>query len=288
MFKKLQEKSKLLLTLGRYNYPTGSILLLWPCLWGLAYEVNGTNNLSWFIFLFLIGSFVMRGAGCCINDFFDQDFDKLVSRTTKRPLASGQISNIEALYFIFFQLLLGLWVILQFNMKAIFFGFLIMPLVFTYPLFKRVTYFPQLILGLIFNWGVLIAYLLENLELNIGIILLYFGGVFMTVGYDTIYGFQDLEEDKKIGVKSLSIILEKKPLLGISIIYFLSLIMFSISFFLNDGSILINFLAILAITICFVSQIIFLKRKYSLKKIFDSNVLIGGIIFIMIILQNYL
>ena len=288
MFKKLQEKSKLLLTLGRYNYPTGSILLLWPCLWGLAYEVNSTNNLSWFIFLFLIGSFVMRGAGCCINDFFDQDFDKLVSRTTKRPLASGQISNIEALYFIFFQLLLGLWVILQFNMKAIFFGFLIMPLVFTYPLFKRVTYFPQLILGLIFNWGVLIAYLLENLELNIGIILLYFGGVFMTIGYDTIYGFQDLEEDKKIGVKSLSIILEKKPLLGISIIYFLSLIMFSISFFLNDGSILINFLAILAITICFVSQIIFLKRKYSLKKIFDSNVLIGGIIFIMIILQNYL
>jgi len=110
----------------------------------------------------------------------------------------------------------------------------------------------------------------------------------MTIGYDTIYGFQDLEEDKKIGVKSLSIILEKKPLLGISIIYFLSLIMFSISFFLNDGSILINFLAILAITICFVSQIIFLKRKYSLKKIFDSNVLIGGIIFIMIILQNYL
>ena len=288
MFKKLQEKSKLLLTLGRYNYPTGSMLLLWPCLWGLAYEVNSTNNLSWFIFLFLIGSFVMRGAGCCINDFFDQDFDKLVSRTTKRPLASGQISNIEALYFIFFQLLLGLWVILQFNMKAIFFGFLVMPLVFTYPLFKRVTYFPQLILGLIFNWGVFIAYLLENLELNIGIILLYFGGVFMTVGYDTIYGFQDLEEDKKIGVKSLSIILEKKPLLGISIIYFLSLIMFSISFFLNDGSILINFLAILAITICFVSQIIFLKRKYSLKKIFDSNVLIGGIIFIMIILQNYL
>ena len=81
----------------------------------------------------------MVGAGCCINDFFDQDFDKLVSRTTNRPLASGQISNIEALYFIFFQLLLGLWVILQFNMKAIFFGFLIMPLVFTYPLFKRVT-----------------------------------------------------------------------------------------------------------------------------------------------------
>ena len=130
------------------------------------------------LFLLLIGSFVMRGAGCCINDFFDKDLDKKVKRTKNRPLAKNLLSHTDVLYFIIFQLILGFIILVNFNAKVIFFSLLIFPMVVIYPLFKRVTNFPQVFLGLIFNWGILVGFLTQNNQLDLGVIYLYLSGVF--------------------------------------------------------------------------------------------------------------
>ena len=153
MFRKLKKKINILLVLGRYNYPTGAFLLMWPCFWGVLYNPNLNGNYIYSLFLLFIGSFVMRGAGCCINDFFDKDFDKKIKRTKNRPLARNLIGYFDVLCFIIFQLILGFIILINFNTKVIFFSLLIFPLVIIYPLFKRVSNFPQVILGLIFNWG---------------------------------------------------------------------------------------------------------------------------------------
>ena len=222
-------KIRLLLILGRYNYPVGALLLFFPCLWGIFYQINESLNLIKFIILFLIGSFVMRGAGCCINDFFDKDLDKKVLRTKNRPLASGLLSIKEVTFFLCLQLLIGLLIVINFDIKTIFFSFLIIPLVLIYPLMKRVINFPQFFLGLVFNWGIFIGFISQLNTLNLGIISLFIGGFFFTVTYDTIYAFQDLKDDKKIGIKSLAIILEKKPKKNI---FFLSLLSYFFFYFI--------------------------------------------------------
>ena len=212
MFKKLIVKCKFLLILGRYNYPTGAFLLMWPCLWGLAYQIRDFNVFLKYSLFFALGSLIMRGAGCCLNDLFDKKFDSMVSRTKNRPLASGKINNIEAILFIVFQLVLGFIILIQFNIKIIFFALGIMPLVIIYPIFKRIVNFPQMFLGIVFNWGIILGFLVEHSQLSLQILVLYIAGVFLTVAYDTIYGMQDIKDDKKIGVKSLSILVEKNQL----------------------------------------------------------------------------
>ena len=289
MFKKSLEKIKVLLKLGRYNYPTGAFLLLLPCIWGVLYQTNPETNLLKILILFFIGSFVMRGAGCCINDFFDRDIDQLVSRTKKRPLACNEIAVKDAFLFTCFQLLVGFCVVVQFNLKAILFSFLIIPLVIIYPLFKRITYFPQFFLGLIFNWGIIIGYLTQNSALNLGILSLYMGGLLYTVAYDTIYGFQDIEDDKRIGVKSLSIKIENKSDKLIPLIFFLSVILISISFFLNEnGNIFSKSLSIFFIFFLFGLQVIAFKKRVSNKIIFDTSVYTGLVLALLICIQNYL
>ena len=232
MFKKITKKSKNLLILGRYNNPVGAFLLMWPCYWGALSNSNLNYSLLQCLILFTLGSFVMRGAGCCINDIFDRDFDRKIKRTKKRPLASGSLNVIESIIFTLFQLLLGLIILLQFETNVIILSLMIMPLVLTYPLFKRFTYFPQIILGLAFNWGVLVGYQSQTENFNFSILYLYFAGVFLTTAYDTVYGFQDIKGDKKIGLKSLAILLEKKRK-TLRLIYVLSSICFSIFFFCN-------------------------------------------------------
>ena len=157
MFKKITKKSKNLLILGRYNNPVGAFLLMWPCYCGALSNSSLNTSLLQCLILFTLGSFVMRGAGCCINDIFDRDFDRKIKRTKKRPLASGSLNVLESIIFTVFQLLLGLIILLQFETNVIILSLMIMPLVLTYPLFKRFTYFPQIILGLAFNWGVLVG-----------------------------------------------------------------------------------------------------------------------------------
>tara|TARA_B100000579_G_scaffold339467_1_gene290866 strand:+ start:542 stop:1411 length:870 start_codon:yes stop_codon:yes gene_type:complete len=289
MFKNSLENIQILLKLGRYNYPTGAFLLLWPCIWGMSYQINSETNLLKIFILFVVGSFVMRGAGCCINDFFDKDLDRLVSRTKKRPLASKEISIKTAFFFTCFQLLIGLFVVIQFNLKAILFSFFIIPLVIVYPLLKRITFFPQIILGIVFNWGIVIGFLTQNTMLNSGIFFLYLGGVFYTVGYDTIYGFQDMKDDKKIGVKSLSIKIENKSDQIIPLIFSLSLICISIAFFLNEnGNVISKLISIFFIILFFSLQVYAFKKRVPYKKIFDSSVFTGSILSLLIFTQNYL
>lgn len=288
MFKSLIKKSNYLLKLGRYDKPSGSFLLMWPCFWGAMVQINDNILFIKSLLLFLVGSFVMRGAGCCINDFFDKDLDKEVKRTQKRPLASGKLKLIDALLFTIFQLFLGLLVVLQFQSNVIVISFIIIPFVFIYPLMKRFTHFPQVLLGLVFNWGVIIGYLSQNNIFNYNILYLYFGGVFLTIAYDTIYGFQDIDDDKRIGVKSLSILMEKKSTLILSVLYLISFISFTLFFFSFYDDILKNILYSLIILISFSSQVFKFYKHETLIKIFNSNILFGGLIAILIITRNYL
>ena len=289
MFKKLKKKINILLVLGRYNYPTGAFLLMWPCFWGVLYNPNYRSDYLLTLFLLFIGSFVMRGAGCCINDFFDKDLDKKVKRTKNRPLAKNLLSHTDVLYFIVLQLILGFLILINFNVKVIFFSLLIFPMVVIYPLFKRVTNFPQVILGLVFNWGVLIGFLTQNNQLDLGVIYLYLSGVFLTIAYDTIYAFQDVSDDKLAGVKSMAIYLEKKPII---IIFFI----FCISFFFLNLSILekkqSNFFETITLTltvfVCYTIQYLNFKNKKSYKSIFDFSVYVGAVITSVIFIQNYL
>ena len=288
MVKKLSSKMKYLLQLGRYNYPTGGFLLMWPCFWGVFYELNYSTEIIKILILFFIGSFVMRGAGCCINDLLDKDIDKKVSRTRKRPLVTKKLSDTDVIWFLIFQLIIGLFVVLNFEEKTIIFSFSIIPLIFIYPLFKRFTNFPQLFLGIIFNWGIIIGFLTQNNSLNLGIFFLYLSGIFFTICYDTIYAFQDIKDDKKAGVKSLAIFLENKPNLIIFMIYLLSFFFFVLSIIYLNQRFWNSLLISTTILICYSLQYLAFIKKKSLKTIFDSSNLVGAIISTILYLQNYL
>ena len=261
---------------------------MWPCFWGVLYNPNLNGNYTHTLFLLFIGSFVMRGAGCCINDFFDKDFDKKITRTKNRPLAKNLISHFDVLCFIVFQLILGFIILINFNAKVIFFSLLIFPLVIIYPLFKRVTYFPQIILGLVFNWGVLVGFLTQNNQLSLGIIYLYLSGIFLTIAYDTIYAFQDLSDDKLVGVKSLAIYLEKKPQVIIFVIFCISFIFLNLSILEKKHTFFETIILTLIVFLCYTLQYLNFKNKKSYKSIFDFSVYVGAIITAIIFLQNYL
>ena len=288
MFKKYKQKINYLIKLGRYNNPAGALLLMWPCFWGTLAQFENQLILLEPLILFLFGSFIMRGAGCCINDLFDRNIDKLVERTKSRPLAQNSLKISEALIFIFIQLLLGLIIILQFDFKIIIMGLVVIPFVVIYPLVKRFSYFPQFVLGLIFNWGIFIGYFSSNQIFDWRICFLYFAGVFLTISYDTIYGFQDIDDDKKIGVKSFSILIEKKPALFISLLYFTSFLFFSTFFFSFYENLLFNIICCFLILNFFYLQISHFIKKKKLIKIFKSNVWSGGCISLLIFLSNYL
>jgi 4-hydroxybenzoate polyprenyltransferase len=185
----------------RADRPIGTWLLLFPCWWGLALASPGLPPAS-FLLLFAIGAFVMRGAGCTYNDIVDRDFDGRVARTADRPIPSGAVTLRGAIAFLLAQLLAGLAILLAFDATTIALGVASLVLVFTYPLMKRVTWWPQFFLGLTFNWGVLMGWTAVAGALGMPALLLYAGGVAWTLGYDTIYAHQDKEDDALVGVKS--------------------------------------------------------------------------------------
>ncbi len=199
------------ISLIRLNRPIGIWLLLFPCLFAsvLAYKdpssVISIYQLIFFIILFTIGSIIMRSAGCIINDIFDQKFDILVSRTSSRALVSGKISKRQALVTLLILLLLGLLILLQFNQKVVFLGIFSLFLAIIYPLTKRITHFPQVFLGITYNIGVLMASLAILQKITPGIAILYITAIIWTLIYDTIYAYQDIEDDLRIGVKSTAI-----------------------------------------------------------------------------------
>ena len=202
------EKFQLLIQLTRLNKPIGFLLLFWPCAWGLSlgyYFDNQTTIYLKHIILFFLGALLMRSAGCIVNDIVDRNFDKRVERTKTRPIAAGKISILEAFFYVFLLCLIALLILLQFNTLTIILGMGSMILAFTYPFMKRITYWPQFFLGLTFNWGIIMGWTSITNSISVEPFILYFAAIFWTLGYDTIYGLQDIKDDEIIGVKSTSI-----------------------------------------------------------------------------------
>ncbi len=205
---------KLLIELTRLNKPIGFMLLFWPCIWGLTLAYDFALPLEIFIFygaLFFSGSVLMRSAGCIVNDISDKNFDKLVERTKDRPIASGKISIRLAAIFASILCAVAFLVLINFNKFTILMALISMPLAFTYPLMKRFTYWPQLFLGITFNYGLVLAWISIKNDISLIPIIFYFGAIFWTLGYDTIYGYQDIKDDEIIGVKSTSIKFKNNP-----------------------------------------------------------------------------
>ncbi len=204
----------LFIELTRLKRPIGFMLLFWPCLWGLTLVYDFQSNLVNYFFystLFLSGSILMRSAGCIVNDIADKNFDKKVERTKKRPIASGKVSVKLASTYAIILCGVAFLVLINFNKFTILMALISMPLAFTYPLMKRITYWPQLFLGITFNYGLVLAWISIANEISIIPIIFYLGAIFWTLGYDTIYGFQDIKDDEIIGVKSTSIKFKNDP-----------------------------------------------------------------------------
>ena len=280
---------ELFLELTRLKKPIGFMLLFWPCLWGLTLTLQFNDDYFIFVkhcFLFFGGAVLMRSAGCIINDVLDRKIDTLVERTKNRPIASGKISVKLATIYSFILCGLAFLVLINFNKFTILMALLSMPLAFTYPLMKRFTYWPQLFLGITFNYGLVLAWISVNNSINLVPIIFYFGAIFWTLGYDTIYGYQDIKDDEIIGVKSTSIKFKNNPKKFISLCYiffFLSLIL--VGFLMNFK---ISFYISLIITF-------FHLGFYQIKNLdvsnpnmclikFKSNNLLGFIVFINILI----
>ena len=230
------EHLKIFIDLTRLNKPIGFMLLFWPCSWGLAYAYLANKDLKtfcYYLLLFFLGSVLMRSAGCIVNDIVDKKFDGLVERTKNRPIASGRISINRSLIYVVVLCFLAFLVLIQFNFNTIILGMSSMIFAFSYPYMKRITYWPQLFLGLTFNWGVIMAWVAINNTISIEIITLYLSAIFWTLGYDTIYGAQDMADDEIIGLKSTSIKFKKNIKIFVSFVYLMTSIIL-ISLFKNE------------------------------------------------------
>ena len=282
---------KIFVELSRLNKPIGFMLLFWPCSWGLAYAYHFNQNLNLFIYyliLFFLGSVLMRSAGCIFNDIVDKDFDNKVERTKKRPITSGKITVKSSLFYVFVLCILAFLILIQFNNLTIMLGMGSMFLAFAYPFMKRITYWPQLFLGLTFNWGLIMAWTSINNEINVEIVILYISAIFWTLGYDTIYGVQDMSEDEIIGLKSTSIKFKKNIKTFVTISYLLTL--FTLIFVFKDflGVNIFSFL-ILMFFLSLLFQIMKFKKSNSKSclEAFKFNNISGFILFSAIITINF-
>ena len=220
----------------RLDRPIGWWLLLLPSWWALLASAQTGFEAVKMMALFLLGAIIMRGAGCVINDLIDRDIDQHVARTATRPIASGDISVNKAFTLLFILGLIGLAVLLQLPVRAWIMGVLSLPLIATYPLFKRFTYWPQAMLGLTFSWGVLLGYVaITNLWPHLAIMILYFGSVFWVIGYDTIYAIQDMKDDEISGVKSSALAMKSHIAKGVRIFYSLAIILIALGLYLHIG-----------------------------------------------------
>ena len=282
---------KLFLDLIRIKKPIGIMLLFWPCLWGLTLSNDfSSDNLQYvtYLFYFFLGAVLMRSAGCIVNDILDRKYDILVERTKNRPIASGKISINLALIYVIILCSFAFLILIQFNFTTIILGLASMPFAFSYPLMKRYTYWPQLFLGFTFNYGLLMAWFSLSNEFTYIPLILYFGAIFWTLAYDTIYGFQDIKDDEIIGVKSTSIKFKKKPKIFIFVCYLIFILMqivtgiimkFEYYFFLGVIIIALHLL----IYQCLKLNIS--NSNQCLKK-FRSNNFLGFLVFFNIIINK--
>ena len=208
------DQLNLFIELTRLRKPIGYMLLFWPCAWGLTLIYDFSNNLQIYfnyLLLFFLGSVLMRSAGCIVNDILDRKFDQRVDRTQDRPIASGKITIKIGLLYALILCSLAFLVLINFNYFTIIIALASMPLAFTYPLMKRFTYWPQLFLGITFNYGLILGWTSVSEQISLTPLIFYIGAIFWTLGYDTVYGFQDIKDDEIIGVKSTSIKYKNNP-----------------------------------------------------------------------------
>lgn len=216
------------LRLARFDRPIGSWLLLMPCWWSAALAAGAAKDLTrlpLFVALFFIGSFVMRGAGCTWNDITDRDLDAQVERTRSRPIPSGQVSVRAALAFLVAQALVGLLVLVQFNVFTIGCGIASLGIVAAYPFMKRITYWPQVVLGLAFSWGALMGFAATFARLDPAAFVLYAGAISWVIGYDTIYAHQDRDDDALIGIKSTALLFGERTHVMLTLFYTLAVVL---------------------------------------------------------------
>src|SRR6056300_1033581 len=279
----------LFIDLVRLKKPIGFMLLFWPCAWGLtvAYDFSGEKITYFFyLFLFLSGAILMRSAVCIIYDIADKEYDKKVSRTKNRPIANGKISVKRGFFYSSVLCLIALIILLKFNNFTILLALGSMPLAFTYPLMKRYTYWPQLFLGITFNYGLILGWVAIKGELNTVAIIFYLGAIFWTLGYDTIYGYQDIKDDEIIGLKSTSIKFKGKERKFLFICYFLLIILFFMGGYFMKFNNVFYLLMIIPLYHLFFYQLKIFKSKDPMDclKIFKSNNLFGLIIFLNILI----
>ena len=279
----------LFIELTRLKKPIGFMLLFWPCVWGLTIAYDFSKNLNDYFFyltLFFLGSVLMRSAGCIVNDISDKEFDKRVIRTKQRPIASGKISIKLGLIYVTILCLLALLVLINFNTLTIILALGSMPLAFSYPLMKRYTYWPQLFLGITFNYGLILGWVCIKNQLDIIPIILYLGAIFWTLGYDTIYGYQDIKDDENIGVKSTSIKFKKNPHKFLVICYLVFIICILVTGILMKFNYLFFMFSIIPALHLINYQIknLQINNPKSCFNIFKSNNAFGFIIFINILI----
>ena len=277
----------LFIELTRLKKPIGFMLLFWPCAWGLTLAFNFEKNIDLYIFyliLFFLGSILMRSAGCIVNDIFDKDFDQKVLRTKNRPLASGKISIKLAVIYSCILCLMALLVLLNFNYFTIILALGSMPLAFTYPLMKRFTYWPQLFLGVTFNYGLILGWTAIHGKIDLIPIVLYLGAIFWTLGYDTIYGLQDVKDDEIIGLKSTSLKFKKNYKEFVFVCYSIFLICLIFSGYL----IKLNLISLIFLILLFIYALFFEIKKVDINnsssclKAFKLNNFMGLIIFLIL------
>ena len=279
---------KIFIDLTRLNKPIGFMLLFWPCSWGLAYAYSFDQNLNIFfhyLILFFMGSILMRSAGCIFNDIIDKDLDKKVKRTKLRPIADGKISVKKSILYVLILCVISFLILIQFNLKTILLGLGSMILAFSYPFMKRITYWPQLFLGLTFNWGLIMGYSAILDQISFDISLLYLSAIFWTLGYDTIYGVQDIADDEIIGIKSTSIKFKNQIKLFISSCYLLTLFLLT---YLFGDKIGFNYftLMLFMFILSLIFQLMTFKKENpsSCLRAFKVNNFSGLLMFVSILL----
>jgi len=280
---------KLFIDLIRLKKPIGFMLLFWPCAWGLtlAYDFSSNlNNYFFYLILFFLGAVLMRSAGCIVNDILDKEFDKKVLRTKNRPIASDKISIKLAIFYVLILCFFALLVLLNFNTYTIILALGSMPLAFTYPLMKRFTYWPQLFLGITFNYGLILGWTAIQNEIDLLPVLFYLGAIFWTLGYDTIYGFQDIKDDEIIGLKSASIKFKDNAKSFIFLCYLILCISILVIGYLINSNLFFYIFMVLPISHLYFYQIKKFDPKNPIEclKIFKSNNLLGLLVFINILL----
>ena len=279
----------LFIELTRLRKPIGYMLLFWPCAWGLTLIYNFSDSLQnyfYYLLLFFIGSVLMRSAGCIVNDILDRKFDKKVARTKNRPIASGKISVRVGLLYTLILCSLALLVLINFNYFTIVLALASMPLAFSYPLMKRFTYWPQLFLGITFNYGLLLGWTSIAGQIETAPLIFYIGAIFWTLGYDTIYGFQDIKDDEIIGVKSTSIKFKGTAKFFLILCY----IFLTASLLIGGLMMSFNLIYFLSIMIPIIHLFFYQIKTFDTKnpssclKVFKSNNYLGIIIFCNILI----